>query len=141
MKFGYLNAWSVKEKTTDVVNFIAEFKLEVLCITETWLRSDGGDESVCVDMTPPGYKMVQSPRTTGRGGGVAVLYNAAFKSKRQKTTKYTSFDLVEVLLWTKKDCIRCCTLYRPPGGNHSQPVSVFLNEFEQYMDSHATSTG
>ncbi len=139
---GYMNARSVRNKALMISDFIVENKLDVLCVAETWLRCDGGDEPVCTEMTPQGYKLLHVPRSKGKGGGVAMVYKASLKCKRRKIPTYTSFDLVEVLLTTKSDCVRCCAIYRPPcGGKYSQPLSVFLQEFEQYIDSHATSSG
>jgi hypothetical protein len=49
---------------------------------------------------------------------------------------------MEALGKGNSDCIRLVVIYRPPpGGKSGQPTSVFLEEFSQYMDSHATTTG
>ena len=47
---GYLNARSVKNKTIDISDFIVEEKLDVLCVTEPWLRDDGRDDPVITEM-------------------------------------------------------------------------------------------
>src|SRR3977135_4528289 len=38
LKYGVLNARSVNNKTEAVVDFILENKLDVMCVTETWLQ-------------------------------------------------------------------------------------------------------
>ena len=51
-------------------------------------------EAVCAEVTPAGYKLEQVSRSTGTGGGVAVIYKTALRCKKQKTSKYNFFDLV-----------------------------------------------
>ena len=52
-----------KEKTTDIEHFVMDEQLDVLFITETWLRCQR-DEAKCIDRTPPGYSMRSFPRST-----------------------------------------------------------------------------
>ena len=53
----------------------------------------------------------------------------------------TSFECMEVITTTGNDVIRLVIVYRPPsGGKSGQPASVFLNEFYQCLDSHATTS-
>ena len=63
------NAQSVgtSEKRTNVEHFVVTEQIDILFITETWLRCQG-DEAKRVDMTPPGYSMKSFPRSA-RGGG------------------------------------------------------------------------
>ena len=88
-----------------------------------------------------GFKFEHVPRRTGKGGGVGVVYKSSIKSVKNKTDNYSSFDCVELLLASKGDSIRLCVVYRPPAGKHAQPVSVFMEQFQDYMDSQATSSG
>ena len=97
---------------------------------------------VCREITPPGFSIDHIPRSNKKGGGVAIIYRDAFQSKREKVPSFKSFELIELTLRTSKDCIRFAVLYRPPsGGKTGQPVSIFLQEFQEYVDSHASSTG
>jgi hypothetical protein len=60
----------------------------------------------------------------------------------QPITKYQSFEHMEVLLNTGNDCIRMSVIYRPPTGCATgQPLSVFLEEFQTYIDGHTTTSG
>ncbi|XP_070208070.1 piggyBac transposable element-derived protein 4-like [Littorina saxatilis] len=72
------NAKSVGQsrKRTAITDFIVDHDVDIMFITETWLR-ESGDESKCADLTPPGYKLFSFPRQVGptakRGGGIAVI--------------------------------------------------------------------
>ena len=70
LNYGLLNARSINNKTETIVDFILEHKLDILCITETWLQSD--DSFTTNHVTPCGYSIISSPRLNRRGGGIAV---------------------------------------------------------------------
>ena len=57
------NAQEKEGKRSDIEYFVMDEQLDVLYITETWLRCQG-DEAKCVGMTPPGYSMRSFPRST-----------------------------------------------------------------------------
>jgi hypothetical protein len=92
-------------------------------------------------LTPAGYKLEHVPRNSGRGGGVAVLYKASITCKKERVAKYSSFEVIELLLSIKCSTIRLCVIYRPPGGTHSKPIGTFLTEFQNYMSNQSTSSG
>ena len=139
---GYLNARSVKNKSAEVADFVVDNELDICAITETWLGKEGGDELVCRELTPAGYSLEHVARSKGKGGGVAVIFKDSFATKTEKVSAYKSFELIELTLRTQKDCIRLGVVYRPPsGGKSGQPVSVFQKEFQDYINSHASSVG
>ncbi len=47
--------------------------IDVLCLTETWLKTN--DYFGLNESTPPSYCYKHEPRQTGRGGGVATIYS------------------------------------------------------------------
>ena len=135
MKMGYLNARSVRNKGNEIVNFITENQLDVCAITETWLSgNDSKDQIVCGDLTPVGFKLEHVARDKRRGGGVAILLKASLTCKKQKLTKYNTFEIIEVLLKSKKDSVTLGVLYRPPSGNS---VTAFIEELTSYLDTHS----
>jgi hypothetical protein len=76
LSFGLINARSIKNKTTSLVDYITDNDIDVIAITETWLGTDGRDRVVEGEVCPPGYNLLHVPRPHGKGGGVAVLYKA-----------------------------------------------------------------
>ena len=55
----------------------------------------------------------------------------------QPNEKHETFEYMEVLLKSQNGCIRIAVIYRPPSGSPQQ----FLDEFAEYIDAHATTTG
>ena len=53
IKFANINALSVKNKTTKFVHFVIDNKLDIVAITETWIKPE--DTVVIGDITPHGY--------------------------------------------------------------------------------------
>lgn len=59
--FYTLNCRSVKNKTTSINDFILSNNVDIICLTENWLRPDS-DQSVLSELTPYGYSVFQKPR-------------------------------------------------------------------------------
>jgi len=58
---GLLNARSVVNKAAVIHDVIADNKLAVLALTETWVTSDAPD-AIKLDIAPPGFQMLHQPR-------------------------------------------------------------------------------
>ena len=69
--FGMLNARSVRNKTSEVLEFMDDNHLDILGICETWLNDD--DSAVIGELPQNRYKLEHVPRPTRRGGGVGLL--------------------------------------------------------------------
>ncbi|KAK7465984.1 hypothetical protein BaRGS_00037471 [Batillaria attramentaria] len=86
----HFNAQSVagnqSEKRSEIELFVRDESVDVLLLTETWLKCQG-DEAKCVDMTPPGYTLRSFPRAT-RGGGVAFLLRNTILDNAVITTTF-----------------------------------------------------
>ena len=126
MRFRYL-------LTLAISDLIVDRDLDVLCVTETWLRADGDDVPIG-EMTPPGYSLLHCPRLTGRGGGVAILYRQHLKVRQCKLRSFTTFDNIEVCLAVGKRTVRLSVLYRPPPSQKNRLTVVdFLAEFTDFL--------
>ena len=142
LNFTLLNARSVKNKASEIAELITDSDYDICAITETWLTSGEKDNIVRDDLTPSGYALIDVPRTKTRGGGVGIVYKSSLKVKKQKVTGLMSFEATEVLISSSKDIIRLAVIYRPPTGSKTgQPTTTFLEEFNNYIDQHATTTG
>ena len=75
MVIGWLNTQSLRNKTEAVHSTITDNCLDVLTLTETWHNGSGLRLS-----TPAGYAVIGEARTSGRGGGVAIIFRQQFKS-------------------------------------------------------------
>ena len=72
LSFCLMNARSVRNKSADIFDFVCEYKIDLLAITETWLNAN--DDAVTNELCPTNYKLYDHPRTDRVGGGTALLY-------------------------------------------------------------------
>ena len=100
-----LNAQSVqgtrqRVKRTKIAQFLYEKDIDLMFLTETWLRKTG-DEAAKADLEPRGYRLESAPRLT-RGGGVAVIYKDVFKPHISFVSKFpfehSAFELLQINL-------------------------------------------
>ena len=59
------------EKQTEIKEFVTDQAIDILFLTETWLRPFH-DEIKCADLTPSDYT-INSFACNSRGDGIAVL--------------------------------------------------------------------
>ena len=65
MLFCLVNARSIRNKSSDIFDYICERKIDLCALTETWLRSD--DDATRAEICPTGYKFLDQPRTDRPG--------------------------------------------------------------------------
>src|SRR5215469_5699497 len=79
------------DKPTVLRYFILCNSLDILLLTETWLSSDS-PPSVVNSLTPAGYSLLHQPRSTGRGGGLAVIYRSCLSISDIALPVLSSFE-------------------------------------------------
>ena len=89
LKFGVLDARSLRNKSTIFQDFVLDRRLDFVCICETWLSSD--DDAAIADLRPGGYVFEHRPRLSKRGGGVAFLYKDHLQVARQASRQVWQF--------------------------------------------------
>jgi len=62
---------------TVLKNVIFSYNLDLFFLTETWLPP--GDVSAFSELLPAGYLCLNTPRKTGRGGGIATAHRQSLK--------------------------------------------------------------
>ena len=128
-----MNARSLCNKTLIVKDFVVDYKVDLLGITETWLHMEGSEVTIG-ELCPNGYRLLHTPRSVGRGGGVGLLYKQGIGSKtRLCEHSFTSFECMDVTFVARKS-LRAIVVYRPPGG---ASVGVFLEEFSSLLQETA----
>ena len=112
---------------------IVERDLDVLCLTETWLKEEGDDVNIG-EMTPPGFSFLHRPRVSGRGGGVALIFRQHLNVRLCKHRPFNSFENIEVCISRGKQTIRVGCVYRPlPSAGNKLTTRDFLDEFGMFL--------
>ncbi|RUA04366.1 MAG: hypothetical protein DSY43_06485 [Gammaproteobacteria bacterium] len=133
---------SPSNKSSIIKDFVVDHNVDVLALTETWIRSDNSDQRIINDLCPNGYLFKHIPRKT-KGGGVALLYKLNFKVKNTTTTKsYKSFELADyVIHYSPRKLLRMIVIYRPPPStSNALTLNLFFDEFSQFLESTTTIT-
>jgi exonuclease III len=144
LKCALLNARSVRQKSNsidkaaDICDLISGENIDILCITESWIRDNALDSQVLSELTPPGYLIVSVPRVNKRGGGVAVMYRSSIKLSMQTSTPRTSFEHLKASIKHAGTSLSLCVMYRPPT---SGLYNTFLEEFAEFIGEIQTSPG
>jgi exonuclease III len=130
VKFGHVNAQSLLKKGEKLEQLIAQSKLNVLAVTETWFENDSDLNDKC----PKGFQALHRPRRGRRGGGVAIFCRDNIDITRNYHKSYNSFEYLDVSIAIgSSEKIRIVTIYRPSGNSSSR--DEFLQEFESMLES------
>ena len=127
----------MRNKTTIINRYVQEEKIDLLAITETWLKEDDRDE-IMSQLGLDCYKLksLPRPRQTRPAGGVALLYRNTFTCDFPESAK---FDFMEVL----RVCVSgpstgpfdLYILYHPPPtSKYSCKKDEFLGKLKQLFD-------
>ena len=86
------------------------------------------------EATPPSHINTQIPRGTGRGGGVAAIFDSRLLINPKPKLSYNSFESLILSLshptWKTQQPVLFVIVYRAPG-----PYSEFLSEFSEFLSS------
>ncbi|KAI2657322.1 GTP 3',8-cyclase [Labeo rohita] len=96
-------------------------KCDFLCLTETWQQPN--DFSQLNDCTPPRFVYICQPRLSGRGGGLAIVYNEKWKVLPLSVPDFSTFECLVCNLPGPTPTV-VATVYRRP-----KPHIDFLNDF------------
>ncbi|KAE8278126.1 hypothetical protein D5F01_LYC23799 [Larimichthys crocea] len=125
-RIGLVNARSLANKTFILRDFFNSHGLDFLCVTETWIGP--GECSPLIELLPSGCSYFNSPRTSGRGGGTATVYNNDFKCRQRAVSSSSSSFEANLFEVGRSDPVLCAVIYRPPKYNKD-----FLNDFSDLL--------
>ena len=123
-----LNARSINNKTLHIKDYVVDNKIDILAITETWLKSDDECYFTIRDICPQDYVFNHIKKN--------------LKIKKLQTRTFRSFELMEVLLHTSSLTMRIVVVYRPPPSSiNGLTSSLFFTEFSSFLESMVSSPG
>ena len=129
LRFAHFNPWSVLgtpkiDKPGLIRDYIQENRIDILALSETWLRPDSLPVTIN-SITPDDYLCMHVPRSDGRGGGVAFIYRSCFEFHKICLQDFSSFECLTAKLVLKSASYIFTTIYRPP----SLSLPAFLDDF------------
>ena len=140
LKACLLNPWSVVNKATTLHDFILEYDLDILALTETWLSGTVCDGPVLQEMLPNGYNYIHTPRKS-RGGGIALVYRDVIPVKKSVASwSWSTFEILESTI-SMTSHIKLSIVYRPERSRAQCDGATFINEFNEYLSAAVSSPG
>ena len=110
-------------------------KADIFALTETWFTDQ--DIGHKIEITPPGFKLKDHPRTGRAGGGTAVVFRENMHVSEITEFEFSSFEYSEWIIKCVNYSLRLVIVYRPPpySISHLITTSVFFTEFSSYLES------
>ena len=134
LTFGLVNARSVKNKTAAVSDLVSSKNIDILALTETWLREDETNYLLS-DVTPGGFCLAHKPRNKKCGGGVAFMVSSLVKFSPFPIPSFSSFESIAIKTdFCGTTSVFIC-IYRPPG----HPTETFFNDIAELFENVSTS--
>ncbi|XP_074651577.1 uncharacterized protein LOC141906233 [Tubulanus polymorphus] len=130
------NTRSLVNKTTLVSEHVLDQSADIALFTETWIKDNDLNSCSIENLKPEGYKFKSQPRSSGRGGGIGILYKPSVIVKvRKPRVTVSTFQLLESEIISDKTVLSIISaVYRPPPSKKNRfTVGQFLEEFEQYI--------
>lgn len=136
LRFGALNARSLRNKHLSIVDYVIDNDLDVVAFTETWLSADSSDDVTCSHLSPPGYVFSHVPRPNGVCGGVGILHKSSLKAKLVSSANYKSFEVMQTELTRGNRTLLVNIIYRPPPSPTNGLTSkLFLSDFSDFLET------
>ncbi|KAK7889258.1 hypothetical protein WMY93_024818 [Mugilogobius chulae] len=136
LRMALLNVRSLTGKTFVLNDFFASRHLDFMYLTETWLRP--GECSAFSELLPPGCSFLNSPRTSGKGGGLASVFKSSFKCRQCPSKTLSTFEL-QLFELQCDVTVQCALIYRPPKiskdfiGDFSNLVSEMALNYDHFL--------
>ena len=143
-KVALWNARSIATKHASMCDFVISEKLDILILTETWLKGDSRDDHVIAEIenTLPDHQLIHVPRSSGRGGGVAVIMRKGYSLYHDCQHRSVSFEHLDLSITSGSTSLRLLAVYRPPPSNKNHlNASLFFEEFSNMLETLAISSG
>ena len=136
VKCGLLNARSVCNKLPNFHEYMNHSKLDLCCVTETWIRED--DSQTSSMLAPEGFSSEILCRKNQTGGGLAVVYNSKLKIHKCSTPELKSMECIHIkITQTMVPAIDLLLIYR----KDEIAFLTFIDELTTLLEAIITNTG
>lgn len=112
--------------------FINEFSLSLLCITETWIHTN--ELPIIEAALPPTHGIINIPRSENQqGGGVGIVFSKSISDLKVLPAihPFTTFEYLALSFKIKNTPIKLAVLYRP---GRSGTDAEFITQFSQFLE-------
>ena len=83
-------------KTDKLCDYVSDRDIDVLCLTETWLRPQ--DPVVIGELCPPSYTFINAPRDSDdHHGGIGILFKSQIHLGLVSEVQLPRFKLLSML--------------------------------------------
>lgn len=134
--FTLMNCRSVCNKALTIKDLVVDSDMDILGITETWLRGNDLDNPVVAELVPNGYSFNHLPRLDGRGGGVGLMFKKSLDVKFSTVPSYNSFEVINAEIKLAGKSLNLYVIYRPPPSSVNRlTVDGFMDEFSSLLEA------
>ena len=112
LRVGVWNARSLKTKVSSLCDLLLSRCLDHLSVTELWLTSNDSIATADLTNSLEDYSVYHSPRSTHRGGGLAVIARKGLRFSRNKGCVLSSFKHFDLTITSDDKVYRLVTVYR-----------------------------
>jgi hypothetical protein len=135
VKCAVMNCRSMKNKALAIADFICDNKIMLLCLTETWLQNDPVlDHFILNEACPTEFLFLHNPRTSKRGGGVALIYKRTLNvSALLLPPNSYDFEFLATRVALSSRTFVMVIIYRPPSGSIANFLSQLADLFSHIL--------
>ena len=135
LRFGVWNARSLKTKVSSLCDLLLSRCLDHLSVTELWLTSNDSIATADLTNSLEDYSVYHSPRSTHRGGGLAVIARKGLRVARNKGCVLSSFKQFDLTITSDDKVYRLVTVYRSqPSKKNGFTVERFFSELSVFLE-------
>ncbi len=137
-----LNTRSVRNKAIIVKDYVVENNIDLVGLTETWLKPGVADAAKIEDLKPNGYKLPHEARKKKRAGGVGILHRSNIDIATKESVTFKSFEYMETVLRSPCKSVRVIAVYRPPPSKENRlTCKMFFEDFTVYLEQQTITNG
>ena len=122
LRIATLISRSVLNKPAIINNHILENKVDILCITETWINDGQFTNSLLSSLLPPNYVLSQYYGKPHTSRGVAVINQKSVYHTFVFTPVFSTFEYIGSVITSSNNSFKLSVVYCPPSSSMSQPT-------------------